>query len=110
MLFRSVRFLIRHHLRSNQYSQAWTDSAVRRFHREMAAHMTDLLDLSRADITSNTYYDWLIDRIFMMFYASALVKRFLDTFKEFPPRQEPASFTINDAVEELERFLGSTAG
>jgi poly(A) polymerase len=48
----TIRFLIKHHLRTNQYSDQWTDSAVRRFHREMAAHMTDLLDLSRADITS----------------------------------------------------------
>jgi poly(A) polymerase len=49
---RTIRFLVKHHLRSNQYSDTWTDSAVRRFHREMAAHLTDLLDLSRADITS----------------------------------------------------------
>jgi poly(A) polymerase len=48
----TIRFLIKHHLRTNQYSGQWTDSAVRRFHREMFAHMTDLLDLSRADITS----------------------------------------------------------
>jgi poly(A) polymerase len=48
----TIRFLIKHHLRTNQYSAQWTDSAVRRFHREMFAHMTDLLDLSRADITS----------------------------------------------------------
>jgi poly(A) polymerase len=49
---KTVRFLIRHHLRSSQYSDQWTDSAVRRFHREMAPHLRDLLDLSRADITS----------------------------------------------------------
>jgi poly(A) polymerase len=49
---RTIRFLVKHHLRSNQYSDTWTDSAVRRFHREMAAHLVDLLDLSRADITS----------------------------------------------------------
>lgn len=49
---RAVKFLIRHHLRSNQYSDQWTDSAVRRFHREMLPHLVDLLDLSRADITS----------------------------------------------------------
>jgi len=47
-----IRFLIKHHLRSNQYSADWTDSAVRRFSREMEAHLQDLLDLSRADITS----------------------------------------------------------
>jgi poly(A) polymerase len=48
----TIRFLVKHHLRTNQYSEQWTDSAVRRFHREMGPHMKDLLDLSRADITS----------------------------------------------------------
>ena len=47
-----VKFLILHHLRANQYDGSWTDSAVRRFEREMAVHLEDLLDLSRADITS----------------------------------------------------------
>jgi poly(A) polymerase len=48
----TIRFLINHHLRTNQYSEQWTDSAVRRFHREMGPHLRDLMDLSRADITS----------------------------------------------------------
>ncbi len=48
----TIRFLVKHHLRTNQYSDQWTDSAVRRFHRELGPYMTDLLDLSRADITS----------------------------------------------------------
>lgn len=47
-----VRFLILHHLRASQYSTSWTDSAVRRFDREMETHLDDLLALSRADITS----------------------------------------------------------
>jgi poly(A) polymerase len=47
-----VRFLILHHLRANQYAPGWTDSAVRRFDREMSEHLDDLLALSRADITS----------------------------------------------------------
>jgi poly(A) polymerase len=47
-----IRFLIKHHLRSNQYGDTWSDSAVRRFSRDMDAHLKDLLDLSRADITS----------------------------------------------------------
>lgn len=49
---RKIRFLIKYHLRSAQYEPSWTDSAIRRFHREMQEHLTDLLDLSRADITS----------------------------------------------------------
>ncbi len=47
-----VRFLIQHHLRANQYDGGWTDSAVRRFDREMGDHLEALLLLSRADITS----------------------------------------------------------
>lgn len=49
---RKIRFLIKYHLRSAQYEEDWTDSAVRRFAREMDEHLVDLLDLSRADITS----------------------------------------------------------
>jgi poly(A) polymerase len=47
-----VKFLIYNHLRASHYSAGWTDSAVRRFDREMGEHLKDLLDLSRADITS----------------------------------------------------------
>jgi poly(A) polymerase len=47
-----LKFLILHHLRPNQYDGSWTDAAVRRFDRELQEHLTDLLDLSRADITS----------------------------------------------------------
>jgi poly(A) polymerase len=48
----SVRFLVLHHLRASQYDGTWTDSAVRRFAREIGPHLDDLLCLSRADITT----------------------------------------------------------
>jgi poly(A) polymerase len=48
----SIRFLVLHHLRASQFAGEWTDSAVRRFAREMGSHMEDLLCLSRADITT----------------------------------------------------------
>jgi poly(A) polymerase len=48
----SIRFLVLHHLRASQYDGQWTDSAVRRFAREMGPHLADLLCLSRADITT----------------------------------------------------------
>lgn len=51
-LQKTVRFLILHHLRANQYEQTWTDSAVRRFAREMGPELDNLLCLSRADITT----------------------------------------------------------
>ena len=51
-LYDRVHFLILYHLRASQYDAGWTDSAVRRFAREMGDGLTDLLDLSRADITT----------------------------------------------------------
>ncbi len=41
----------------------------------------------RADITSNTYYDWLFDHAYLVVPAQAEVADFLGTFKEFPPAQ-----------------------
>ena len=56
----------------------------------------------RADITSNTYWDWCIDNGLPDHgRARRIVAEFLETFKEFPPRQKAASFTIDQAVEKL---------
>jgi arylsulfatase len=54
-----------------------------------------------ADITSNTYWDWLIDHAFMLVPAQHAVKQFMDTFKDFPPRQKAATFTIQQAHDRL---------
>jgi len=51
-LYERIHYLILFHLRASQYDGSWTDSAVRRFGREMGEGLTDLLDLSRADITT----------------------------------------------------------
>ncbi len=51
-LSRDVRFLILHHLRASAYDGSWTESAVRRFAKEIGPGLCDLLDLSRADITT----------------------------------------------------------
>ncbi|MDH3625908.1 MAG: arylsulfatase [Myxococcales bacterium] len=55
----------------------------------------------RAEETSNTYYDWLIDHAYIIYGAQAIVGQFLTTFQEFPPRQKAASFTIDQAMEKL---------
>lgn len=47
-----IRFLILHHLRANAYEPGWTDAAVRRFDHEMGACLDELIELSRADVTS----------------------------------------------------------
>ena len=60
-----------------------------------------------ADITSNTYYDWLIDHAFLMVPTQSVVGNFLATFTEFPPRQKAASFTVDQVMEKLTQGLGS---
>jgi arylsulfatase len=55
----------------------------------------------RADVTSNSYYEWLIDRVFLLVPAQKIVADFLATFKQFPPRQKAASFTIDQVVEQM---------
>ena len=61
----------------------------------------------RAYFTSNTYYDWLIDHAYFLVPAQSYVGKFLKTFKEFPPRQKPASFSIDQVVEKLKQSGGS---
>ncbi|MEZ5183120.1 MAG: arylsulfatase [Acidimicrobiales bacterium] len=55
----------------------------------------------RADITSNTYFDWLLDRAWVLVPIQTYVAQMLTTLVEFPPRQEPASFTIDKMMEKL---------
>ncbi|MFE4196715.1 arylsulfatase [Paenarthrobacter sp. NPDC056912] len=59
----------------------------------------------RADVTSNTYFDWFFENDYLALAATALMTQFLATFKEFPPRQRAASFSIDQAVEKLQTFL-----
>jgi hypothetical protein len=60
----------------------------------------------RANITSNTYYDWLLDHAFMLVPAQRYVGKFLETFKDYPPRQKAASFSINQALEKMQQPSG----
>jgi arylsulfatase len=55
----------------------------------------------RASITSNTYYDWMLDRAYLLVPAQAYVGRFLATFEEFPPRQKAGSFSLDQVMEKL---------
>ena len=56
----------------------------------------------RADTTSNTYYDWYIDHVYLFVPTQKIVADFLATFKEYPPRQKAASFTIGQVLEKLQ--------
>jgi arylsulfatase A-like enzyme len=55
----------------------------------------------RADITSNTYYDWILDHAFMCVPTQDIVGQFLMSFKEYPPRQKAASFNVDDVLRKM---------
>lgn len=61
----------------------------------------------RADRTSNTYYDWMLDHVFLFVPAQAYVAKMIQSLGEFPARQKPASFTIDQVIAKLEE---ATAG
>jgi len=61
----------------------------------------------RADVTSNTYYDWLMDHIFLLVPAQAYVGQFLTTFKDYPQRQKAASFNLDEVLQSLKESGGS---
>jgi arylsulfatase A-like enzyme len=62
----------------------------------------------RADVTSNTYYDWAIRHAFILVPTQQYVASFLATFKDFPPRQKAASFSIDQIVQTLQRSQGGS--
>jgi len=61
----------------------------------------------RAPVTSNSYWDWYFDHAFLLLPSQDYVTKFLATFKDYPPRQKAASFTIDQVLESLQRGMGS---
>ena len=65
----------------------------------------------RADITSNSYYDWLMsDGAAIIISGPAVVSEFLASFKEYPPSRRAASFSIDQVMEKLQRSFESAGG
>jgi arylsulfatase A-like enzyme len=66
----------------------------------------------RADITSDQYYDWLVHNVYLNVQGQILAEQFMETFKEYPPSQAPASFSIDPEgiLKMLERQKAALAG
>ena len=60
-----------------------------------------------ANITSNTYYDWLIDHAYLLVPAQDIVGEFLMTFQEYPPRAKAASFSLDQVMDKLSTPTGN---
>ena len=61
----------------------------------------------RSQLTSNTYFDWMLDHVFILVPAQDYVAQFLQTFQAYPPRQKAASFTVDEALQLLQNSGGS---
>jgi len=57
----------------------------------------------RAEITSNTYNDWTLRHAFLAVPIQGVVAQFIGTFKEYPPRQRPSSFSVDQIMEQLQK-------
>ncbi|MEJ8825986.1 arylsulfatase [Variovorax humicola] len=55
----------------------------------------------RADITSNSYYEWFLHHAYILYGAYTIADQFAATFKDFPPIQKPNTFTIDDALAKM---------
>jgi arylsulfatase len=62
-----------------------------------------------ADITSNSYYDWMMHCAYLIFAAQALAGRFAATFKDFPPVQRPNTFTVDDALAKMHEVAAGSS-
>ena len=59
----------------------------------------------RADITSNTYWDWVMDHAYIQYGAVGQIAEYLESYKEYPPSQKPASFSVEGMMEDLHRVI-----
>ena len=59
----------------------------------------------RADITSNTFWDWQLNHVQNMYGVMDEVFKFAATFKEYPPRSVPPSFNPANIMEETLREI-----
>jgi len=80
--------------------QIWAEPFVKLRFPKLFNLRTDPFE--RADITSNTYYDWFLDHAFACIPAQGFVFEMIQSFVEFPPRQKPASFNLEQVLEMLQ--------
>ncbi len=62
----------------------------------------------RADHEAGDYNRWRVDHAFVLLPAVAFVSQHLETYKEFPPRQKPGSFNLDQVLQKLQEGGGAT--
>jgi len=56
----------------------------------------------RADFNSNSYWEFIVSHIFMMYEMQALVAGQIEEFAKYPPRQKPASFNLDEVLRQVQ--------
>ena len=93
--------------RSHGTLQVWAEPFVRLRLPKLYNLRTDPYEF--ADVTSNTYNDWMLHHGSIIMAASMLAAKFAETFKEFPPVQKPGSFTIDDALAKMSEAVAGSS-
>lgn len=60
----------------------------------------------RADESSNVYWDWVLEHVPALYAAQALTVQQLETLKQFPPRQKPAAFNLDNVLDKMHEVTG----
>ena len=81
--------------------KVFTGIRIARMYREYSAEGVRTAKQGVCAEVEIAYYDWLLDRAYLLVPAQAYVGNFLTTFKEFPPRQKAASFSLDQVMEKL---------
>ena len=79
--------------------QVWAEPFIRLRLPKIFNLRTDPYEF--ADITSNSYWDWIIHNAYFIYLAQYSAGKFAETFKEFPAIQKPNSFTVDDAMGKM---------
>lgn len=103
-------------LRYNQYKLVFGEQRARKFDvwREPFVwyRIPKLFNLrsdpyERADTDSNNYHRWFIQHAFLLVPSQEVVGGFIKTFQEYPPRQKPAKFNVDKAMEMLYQTMSN---
>lgn len=81
--------------------QVWMDPLIQNRFPKMFNLRRDPFE--RADVEGMDYQRWWAEHLFILYKAAATVKQFVNTFEEFPQRQRPASFSVDQIVESLQK-------
>jgi arylsulfatase A-like enzyme len=64
----------------------------------------------RAEYNSNTYLDWMVDHVPLIYASQAIVAAQIGNYVKYPPRQKAASFNLDAVMRQLDHATQTAAG